>query len=68
MRVWAFEDASRRPNELLDAAVTAPQVIERGGDRFMVSFERAKAKPTTDFLLGGGPLDAGDDLDVSPKS
>lgn len=53
---------------MLDAAVTAPQMIERGGDRFMVSFERAKAKPTTDFLLGGGPLDAGDDLDVSPKS
>jgi len=62
LRLWVFEDASRRLNELLDAAVTTPQMIERGRDRFVVSLATDASEKDIEFLLKGGPLEGDEDL------
>lgn len=62
LRIWAFEDASKRLDEILNAALTAPQTIERDGRRFVVSLAAAPTKEDVSLLLKGGPLDGDEDL------
>ena len=61
MKIWSFDDASNRLNEILDAAVSAPQTIEKDGRRFSISLVSSTSEIGVDFLLKGGPLDGEDD-------
>lgn len=62
LKVWAFEDAAKRLDEILDAAVTAPQIIEKAGRRFVISLASDASKKDVDFLLRGGPLEGDEDI------
>ena len=63
LRIWAYEDAVTRLDQLLDAAIVSPQTIERDGRRFVISLAADASEKDVDFLLKGGPLDGDDDVD-----
>lgn len=60
MSHWTFEDAIRHLDALLDAARSAPQIIERDGQRFVVSLIAGASNKDVDLLLKGGPLEGND--------
>ena len=62
MRTWAFEVASKRLDEILNAAIAAPQTIEKDGRRFVVSLATDASEKDVEFLLKGGPLEGDEDL------
>jgi len=49
-------------DELLKAAVAAPQIIDWGGRRFVVSLATDASEKDVEFLLKGGPLEGDEDL------
>lgn len=62
LRTWAFEVASKRLDEILNAAIAAPQTIEKDGRRFVVSLATDASEKDVEFLLKGGPLEGDEDL------